>query len=111
MKTLVALLGVLWCSQAGAETFSPLAFPNEKFELPPFGLLDAAKQKLPSILGSAANSRAHAETSLAARRRIVSRMPVVAPKSDVDTRMPIKTPDDTVEFKLTVKTPEVDSAK
>lgn len=105
------MIGALWCSQAGAEMLSPLAFPATKFELPAFGLLEAAKQKLPSVLESAANSRPHAQTPLVARRRIVSNMPVVAPKSDVDTRMPIKAPDDKVEFKLTVKASEVETAK
>lgn len=110
MKALV-LVGALWCSQVVAETLSPLAFPAEKFELPSLGLLDAAKQNLPSLWASVSSSRAQAQTPVVARPKIISNMPVVVPKSDVDTRMPIKAPDDKVEFKLSVKTPDVEPAK
>ena len=111
VKALFVLIGALVCSQAGAEILSPLAFPSAKFELPAFGLLESAKQKLPSVLPSVASSRAPAQVPALARRKFISNMPVVGPKSDVDTRMPIKAPDDRVEFKLTVKEPDVELAK
>ena len=67
-------------------------------QLPPF---DLAKNPAVEILRRAS----------AGQKRIVSRMPVIEPTSEVDRNMPIVAPRADIEAKMLVKEPSVDSVK
>lgn len=86
---------------------TPRPFSSSPIELPPLGILDAAKAAIPPVLPDPNVNPLPFPAP--APSRYVSRMPVVAPGKIPVTRMPIVRPDETIDYKLTVKTPDMGS--
>jgi hypothetical protein len=103
-KLLAALLASLpVVSAAGGP---PQAFADVKIDAPPFSLVAN------SLLGAPGFISDFGRQSKATRQRVevVSRMPIVPPKSELDLGM-VRTPDPSTDYKLLVKSPDMEPAK
>ena len=105
MKTLILLYLALLVSPFEAAETPELSFGSARIGASPLSLLESARQRLPPVFGGSEKRVA------AIRRRLISRMPIVQPRSDVDDRMRIKTPNPDIDYKLLVKEPVIESGK
>ena len=95
---------------AAAAALPPLAFPDQKIELPPLSLAETGK---PGPLGIISDARAWfggIRPSVTPAKKLISNMPILPAPSDLDSKM-VKVPDSSVDYKLIVKAPIVETAK
>ena len=111
MKKILATFALLSGTLFAADT--SLTFPERKIELPSLSLTESARYApSPLNLWSQAGDwfRHQALPAVVEQKKLVSRMPIVVPKADIDPKL-LKAPDSSVDFKLIVKSPGVVPAK
>ena len=88
---------------------STIEFPPAKVDLPVLSLADSARERLPSPFGAQVTSVIRRAPP--PRNNLLSRMPIIAPPSEMDFKLLVKTPDPTVDYKMIIKVPEVGAQK
>src|SRR4051794_13943711 len=83
---------------AAASDQQSLAFPDEKIGLPPLSLAEMGKPTPLIIIGAAREWFRDVSPSVAPEKKLVSSMPIVSPKSEVDPKM-LKVPDSSTDYK------------
>ena len=106
MKTPLALILAL-APVAVRALDAPPSFTDAKIEVPAASLLADALGAAPGYVSDFGRK---ADAPPPPRVTFVSRMPIVAPKTDADSGM-AKAPDASVDYALTVATPAVEPAK
>jgi hypothetical protein len=104
-KAAVALFVSLPIAATAVE--APLAFTDAKISGPQFSIVDHSLQKAP-IFFNEFGSEGPLPTY--GRAIVVSRMPVIAPKTNIDPKM-VKAPNSSIDYKLSVVSPDVEQAK
>lgn len=87
------------------------SFPETKIELPPLPLLENAKPLMPPPFSDPGAVHVTAHRVVPKSPNLVSRMPLIAPKSGVEYHLQVKAPDESIDYKLLVKTPDVAPAR
>lgn len=107
-----ALVWFLSASVLSAADSTLPSFSEKLFDRSELSVSEALKSgKLPRVdpdVQSAVETFRHAST---ARKRLVSRMPIVELSADVDPNMPVGAPRSDLDLKMVVKEPDVESAK
>jgi hypothetical protein len=93
-------------SMAVAAFGTPLEFQPVKIAMPAASLMEDALQKAPTFVSDFERNI----QSQSYQEVIVSHMPIVTPKNDIDARM-LKAPDASIDYELSVLTPKVVPAK
>lgn len=109
IPTLVWLLSASALSAANSELPS---FFEKLLSRPELSLSEAVKSgQLPRVDPEAKTAAEMFRRTSTGQKRLVSRMPIIEPSSDVDRNMPVVAPRSDIDLKMTVKEPSVDSAK
>jgi hypothetical protein len=85
----------------------PLAFTDVKIECPQLSIVDNSLNKAPVFFNELGRE---GPVSASGRVIVVSRMPVLAPKSNFDSKM-VKAPDLSIDYKLIISAPLVVQSK
>lgn len=104
-KSPLLLLTVL---PLAAADLPSLRLPDLKIELPPLSLAGSVQPDPPGALSVA--GAWFRSPAVAAATRLVSHMPVRAPRTDLDPKM-VKAPDSSTDYKMIVKAPDVEFTK
>jgi hypothetical protein len=111
MKKLTLSSLVLMCSSVVAAEKPALHFSASTIGTPPLSLLESTKQNPLQTLGEATDFFRSVTPNSTTTPQRVSRMPIIAPKPEIDYKLRIKKPDESIDYKMVVKTPDIESVR
>lgn len=111
MKITAVLWILLPCTQAASHAALP-TFSAKLSDRPELSLSEAVRTgRLPQLDPEAKSASEMIRRAPMTPKRLVSRMPVIVPSTDVGRNMPIVAPKADIDLKMIVKVPDVNSGK
>ena len=110
MKMLPMALLALSPFSTSATDVASLAFPPRKIGVPPLSLSEIGKHGPVDFLADARVWFRRQSPPVRVASKLVSNMPVIVPRADVDSKMVVK-PNFSIDFNLIMRIPDVEPSK